>query len=124
LLTTTGPSALSTVEAILPYFHQTVLLIGPPGVLAAPTFAVLASIFVPVIEDLRARGYGRSDLRLQQVKLLSATAALASGVARRYKADGQELERVGVTYLLHKADTGWKIAVVVLHDTDEVVRQQ
>ena len=119
-------SAFSTldVQAILPYFHQPVLLIGPPGVLAAPTSAVLSSIFAPVIEDIRARGYGRSELSLQQVKLLSATAALASGVARRYKADGQELERVGVTYLLHKADPGWKIAVVVLHDTDEVVRRQ
>lgn len=119
-------SAFSTldVQAMLPYFHQPSLLVGPPGVLAAPTSAVLASIFAPVIEDLRARGYGRSELSLHQVKLLSATAALANGVARRYKADGQELESIGVTYLLHKSDTGWKIAVVVLHDTDEVVRQQ
>jgi hypothetical protein len=41
---------------------------------------------------------------------------LATGVALRYKTDGQELERVGVTYLLYKAESGWKIAVVVLHD--------
>jgi hypothetical protein len=34
------------------------------------------------------------------------------------------LERVGVTYLLHKSDMGWKIAVVVLHDAGEVVRHQ
>ena len=110
-------------EAILPYFHQPSLLIGLPGVPAAPTSAVLTSIFAPVIEDLRARGYGRSELSLHQVKLLSATAALANGVARRYKIDGQELESIGVTYLLHRSDTGWKIAVVVLHDRDEVVRQ-
>jgi hypothetical protein len=82
------------VQAILPYFHQTSLLIGPPGVPAAPTSAVLTSIFAPVIEDLRARGYGRSELSLHQVKLLSATAALANGVARRHKIDGQELESI------------------------------
>jgi hypothetical protein len=119
-------SAFSTldVQAILPYFHQPSLLIGPPGVpAAAPTSSVLTSIFASVIEDLRARGYGRSELSLHQVKLLSATAALANGVARRYKIDGQELESIGVTYLLHRSDTGWKIAVVVLHDSDEVVRQ-
>jgi hypothetical protein len=75
------------------------------------------------MEDLRARGYGRSELSLQQVKPLSATAAMASGVALRYKADGQEMDRVGVTYLLHKADTGWKIVAVVLHDTDGAVRR-
>lgn len=91
--------------------------------LPAPTSAVLTSIFAPVIEGLRARGYGRSELSLHQVKMLSATAALANGVARRYKADGQELEGIGVTYLLHKSDTGWKLAVVVLRDRDQVVRQ-
>jgi hypothetical protein len=76
-------SAFSTldVQAILPYSHQPLLLIGPPGVVAAPTSAVLVSIFAPVIEDLRARGYGRSELTLQHLKLLSATAALANGVA-------------------------------------------
>ena len=112
------------VQAILPYFHQPAFLIGPAGVFAVPSSAALTSIFAPAMEDLRARGYGRSDLSLQQVSLLSATVGLAIGVARRYKRDGQELERVGVTYLLHKADTGWKIAVVVLHDTGEVVRHQ
>ena len=54
------------------------------------------------------------------VKSLSATATLVTGVAVRYKLDGQELERVGLTYVLHKGDTGWKIAVLIIHDTDEV----
>ncbi len=75
------------------------------------------------MEDLRARGYGRSELSLQQVKPLSATSAWATGVALRYKTDGQELERVAVTYLLHKTDNGWRFAVMVLHDTDEVARR-
>ena len=51
--------------------------------------------------------------------------ALASGVAVRYRADGQELERVGVSYVLHKADEDrWAIAVTVVHDTDKVVRPE
>jgi hypothetical protein len=51
--------------------------------------------------------------------------ALASGVAVRYRADGQELERVGVSYVLHKADEDrWAIAVAVVHDTDKVVRPE
>jgi|HubBroStandDraft_6_1064221.scaffolds.fasta_scaffold693621_2 hypothetical protein len=57
---------------------------------------------------------------------LSSQPSLAlkiSPVARRYRIDGQELESIGVTYLLHRSDTGWKIVVVVLHDRDEVVRQ-
>jgi hypothetical protein len=44
---------------------------------------------------------------------------LVTGVALRYKVDGKELERVGVTYVLHKVDTGWKIAVLILHDAND-----
>lgn len=115
-------SAFSTLEvqAVLPYFHEPCLMIGPQGVFAAPTRAVLSAAFTPAMENLRARGYGRSELSMRHVKSLSATATLATGVALRYKLDGQELERVGVTYLLQKADTGWKIAVLIIHDTDEI----
>ena len=86
-----------------------------------PTFEALAAILVPTMEDLRARDYRRSELSLQQVSSLSSTTALARGVAVRYKADGHELERAGITYLLHKAETGWKIAVIVFSDSDAVV---
>ena len=59
--------------------------------------------------------------------------ALASGGGRagvavvstrtvRYKADGQELERIGFTYLLRKTNEGWKIAVLVGHDPANVLR--
>ena len=105
------------VQAILPYYHEPSLLIGPGAVAAMPTHAAITATFTPAMEGLRARGYARSELSMLHVKRLSATTTLASGIAVRYKADGQELERVGVTYLLHKADSGWKIAVLVAHDT-------
>lgn len=114
----TAFSALD-VNAFLPYFHEPSLLVGPQGVFAAPTRAVLATAFASTLESLRTRGFGRSELSLRQSKMLSGTSALITGIAIRYKADGQELERVGVTYVLHKNDAGWKIAVVVLHDADE-----
>jgi ketosteroid isomerase-like protein len=114
--------AFSTLEvhAVLPYFHEPSIVIGPQDVVAAPTNAVLPTVFTPAMEALRARGFGRSELRVRNVKSLSATATLVIGVAVRYKVDGQELERVGVTYVLHKADTRWKIAVLIVHDANEV----
>jgi hypothetical protein len=48
--------------------------------------------------------------------------AVASGLYVRYKADGQELERIGATYVVHKARDGWKIAVLVAHDPGSVLR--
>jgi hypothetical protein len=106
------------IRAILPYFHEPALLVGPLGVIPLPTPAALVPILSPVMEDLQRRQYSQSKLKLQQLKLLSETSALAVGIAIRLKTDGQELERAGVTYLLHKAENGWKFAVFVLHDAD------
>lgn len=109
------------VQAILPYYHEPCLLVGPQGAVAVPDHDTMAAAFTPMIESLRARGYARSEFSMPHIKQLSATAALASGVAVRYKADGQELERLGVSYLLHKADDRWTITVTAIHDADKVV---
>jgi ketosteroid isomerase-like protein len=115
-------AAFSTldIQAVLPYFHEPSMLIGPQGVFAAPTYAVLTTAFTTAIEGLRARGFGRSELSVRSVQSLSATTTLVTGVAVRYKADGQELERGGVTYVLQKVDTHWKIVVLIVHDANEV----
>jgi ketosteroid isomerase-like protein len=114
--------AFSTLEvqAVLPYFHEPSLLISPQGVFATPTFAAIGSVFTIVMEGLRTKEFGRSELSVGHVKSLSASETLVTGVAIRYKRDGQELERAGVTYVLHKTKMGWKIAVIILHDPDEI----
>ncbi len=116
-------SSLS-VQAILPYFHEPCLIIGPQGVLAAPTRSVLPSAFNPVLESLRNKGYGRSELSIRQFKPLSPATILVTGIALRFKVDGQPLERAGVTYLLQKTDQYWKIAVLVTHDAGEVAGEE
>jgi hypothetical protein len=104
------------VQAILPYFNEPSLLVGPHGVIPVPNHAALLAVFGPVMEGLRAKGYGRSEFELDYAKSLSSSVSLIGGVAVRYNADGQLLERVGITYLLHKTESGWKFATVVLHD--------
>lgn len=86
------------------------------------THAALVAAIAPGMEAFRARGYARSELTMLHVKRLSAGTALAAGVAVRYKTDGQELDRVGVVYLLQKVDGRWKIAVIVVHDADHRLR--
>lgn len=114
-------SAFSTLEvqAIAPYFHEpSVLIIPGQGVIATPTHAAITALFTAFLEALQARGFARSELTALHVKRLSSATTLAGGIAVRYKTDGQELDRAGVTYLLHKTDSGWKIAVIVVHDPD------
>ena len=107
------------VEAVLPYFLEPSLLLGPQGAFAATTHTLLATAFTPAIEGLRARGIGRTELIVRNLKLLSATAALVGGVAQRYKIEGQKLDQAGVTYVLYKAEAGWKIAVLIYHPDEE-----
>ncbi len=106
------------VQAILPYFNEPSLLVGPQGVIPIPNHSALVAVFGPVMQGLRAKGYGRSEFELGYAKSLSSSAALIGGVAIRYNADGQLLERVGITYLLHKTESGWKFATLILHDPD------
>ena len=56
------------------------------------------------------------------IALGEATVAQRRYQNRRLPSAG-ESESKGVTYLLHRSDTGWKIAALVRHDMDEVVRQ-
>jgi hypothetical protein len=113
--------AFSTLkgEVVLPYFHEPSLLIGPQGAFAATTHTLLATAFTPAMEGLRARGFGRTELSVRNLKSLSATAALVGGIAQRYKIDGQQLDQAGVTYVLYRTEAGWKIAVVIIHDPDQ-----
>src|SRR5215469_8131235 len=85
------------VEAILPYFNEPSLLVGPQGVIPIPNRAALVAVFGPVREGLVAKGHDRSELELDYVKSLSSSAALIGGVRVRYKTDGQQLEHVGIT---------------------------
>ena len=107
------------IEAVLPYFHEPSFLIGPQGTFAATSHSLLATAITPAMEGLRARGLGRTELSVRNLKLLSATAALVGGVAQRFKIDGQKLDQAGVTYVLYKAEAGWKIAVLIYHPDEE-----
>ena len=91
-------SAFSTlnIEAVLPYFHEPSLLIGPQGTFAATTHASLTTAIAPVLEGLRARGLGRTELSVRNLKLLSATARrghIAAGLGVRGHAGSKAILR-------------------------------
>ena len=116
--------AFSTLDAqaVLPYFHEPSQLVSPTGVVLTPTRTAVAAVFQPVMDGLRARDFAKSELTNLHLKGLSATTAIAGGVAVRRKTDGQELERAGVVYLMQKTGAGWQIATIVIHDADDALR--
>lgn len=104
------------VNAIVPYFQQPALLVAPQGVYSMPDADAQIAVFTRTIDDLRARGYGSSELQIEEVTPLGVAAALVTGIAVRHKTGGRVLERVKLSYLLHNSEGRWKIAVMVLHE--------
>ena len=104
------------VEAIARFFNEPCIFVSPQGVVASQTYDDVREVCKLIAEGFRSKGYGRSELTNLDVQRMSDTTVLARGVAVRYKSDGQELERVGVTYVVQKSGDGWTIAVTVIHD--------
>jgi hypothetical protein len=101
------------VDAIASYYCEPSMTIAPQGVLSPASRGIFAQSLAPMVQTLRARGYGRSEFVNPHVTALGETDALIRGVAVRYTAAGPELERVSLSYLMHRTEAGWKIAVLV-----------
>jgi hypothetical protein len=81
----------------------------------------IEAAYTALIQELRLRGYSHSVWSELYVKVLDASTALESGVPVRF-ANGDELERIGATYLLRKSGAAWKIAVLTVHAPDTVIQ--
>lgn len=105
----------------LSFFHSPYLIMAPAGVIAPSSEEEALTLLRAQIENLRARGYARSELNQATVKLLSATTALATVEWVRFKANNEELERLGATYAFFKGERGWKIAMVTVYPPTTLV---
>jgi len=108
-------ATFSTLElpAILSCFGEPCLIISPQGVVSAANHAALTGFLTPMIDALRAKGFGRSEFVEPHVTTLGESDALVLGVAVRYTTAGSEMERLTFGYLMHRSDGGWKIATLV-----------
>ena len=112
--------AFQTVDphATISYFHVPSMFISPHGVHVLASVADVQVLLTQVMEDLKARGYARSELLDLHVNRMSGNTALVTVSRVRYATDGRELERFGETYTLRSAEREWKIAVALIHDPD------
>jgi ketosteroid isomerase-like protein len=109
-------------NASCPTYHEPLMVITAAVVRFMATRADIEAWVKPIFARVLERGYARAEYSQLHIKQVSAGVAVASGIYVRYKADGQELERLGVTYVLHKTSDGWKIAVLAAHDPGSVLR--
>lgn len=101
------------MDAIVSYYSEPTMTVSRQGVFSAPTRAALADFLAPMLDGLRAKGYGRSEFIEPHTTALGEADAIVRGIAVRYTARGPELERLPISYLMHRGATGWKIATLI-----------
>ena len=102
------------IEQWLRSFHPTRIMVLPNAVLAPSSAAECEELLGGYIENLRSRGYNRSNLDQINIRPLTDTTAMASTVWSRFNGDSL-IERVGATYLFIKANDKWQITMVTVH---------
>jgi hypothetical protein len=107
----------------LSFFHEPSMLITASRATSYLTRGDAESGWVNgFVARQRERGYARQDVSQLHVKQMSNSVALASVEIVRYKTGGELLERVGASYVLRRTDEGWKIAAVIIHEPNSVLR--
>ena len=100
------------LNACVSFFMQPCMFMGLQGTFAVANREDLVKVLGPTVEALRTKDYQRSEFLEPQFTTVTENTVLVRGVAVRYRASGAELERVPVSYLVHRTGAAWKIAVV------------
>jgi hypothetical protein len=98
------------------------IIIGGNGPEADLTKEQALARFEGSLKQLVQNGWGKSIFTTENVCVLNANAALASGYNTRYKKDGSVMSVGGVTYLVGRTKDGWRIVSYTGHPKEKVVR--
>jgi ketosteroid isomerase-like protein len=109
-------------RAIASFYYEPALRITAGGPVMRQTRSDQEAFFSGFMASLVKRGYARSSWEDLEVHLLDAETAIASGISVRFKTDGSQLERVGLTYALRSTPEGWKIFLSSTHATERMLR--
>jgi hypothetical protein len=75
-------------------------------------------------KTLIAGGYGRSQMPVRNICVLTPTVAIVSGRGFRYLTDGGVMGEYGWTYTLIKGPAGWRMVAIYSHDPSKAVTCQ
>jgi hypothetical protein len=67
------------------------------------------------VEGMRAASYDHTETIDSEITALNATSARYRAAFARRRADGSEIGRLGVTYLITDGPTGLRISAVAIH---------
>jgi hypothetical protein len=89
--------------------------LGSKGVFAMPDAITARALLSQIMEQLRSQSYRRTEVVGLVSSNLSPDLCACSGTFVRFNTVGQEITRLGFTYIMRNAGS-WKIVVAVVHE--------
>jgi hypothetical protein len=105
----------SEAGSLLAYYGVPMLVATDDVFIALATEDQVVAAAQQQIDGMRAAAYDHSDVLNAEVTVLNATSALYRGEFSRRRADGDEISRFTVTYLVTDGSVGRRISTLVLH---------
>lgn len=102
-------------DALLAYYGVPLLLATDDGFIALAGDDQVVAAAQQQIDGMRAADYDHSDVLSSDVTVLNTTSALYRGAFSRRSADGTEINRLTVTYLVTDGSAGRRISALALH---------
>jgi hypothetical protein len=104
--------------SLLDYYGVPLLLSTDEGFTALTSEDQVTAAAQQQIDAMRAAHYHNSDVVGSDVTVLNATSALYRGAFSRRRADGSEIGRLTVTYLVTDGPVGRRISALAPHSRD------
>jgi hypothetical protein len=102
-------------KAVGQHFHVPAIMATEQNVQVFNSAADVERAYGQVMAELPAIGYAKSEFSNLRVRQLSENMAIVTAVCIWKKADGQELQRFGVTYTLRRTGGTWKNLCALIH---------
>ena len=117
----TASFASKSAEEMVPFFHIPMLAVFDTGVVAMNRNLDIVRYVQSIQTKLTEMDYAYSNWTKLRIKELNSGLVVASTSAIRYNGDGGIIAETGSTYVLRKAEDGWKIATFISHAPDRVL---
>ena len=109
------------MDHLMQFVNIPLTVAGPNGFRSIAASDEAVALYTRLRDAGVKQGYAKSEWLEFGVKLLGPSYAVAGGTFVRYKADGNELNRGGGTYLLTKVDGVWKVGVGVNYPVEDAL---
>ena len=102
-------------HSLLAYYGVPLLVTTDEGFFALTSDDQVVAVMRQQVDEMRAAGYGRSEVLDSGVTVLNSTSALYRGTYSWQQSDGGEIRRVTLTYLVTEGPAGRRISALLVH---------